>query len=491
MATSVLMTTEGTYPYFKGGVSTWCDQLVRSLPDIAFHIFAVVPSPKQPLSFPLAPNIRSCRPFPLWGTELPGRQEALFSRTFSRRMRTTPEAIEARFVPQFQNVVQALLDPAVASERLAESLLALQDYFDQFDYAKTMASEPAWETFLAGCSRHLPETDRPNLEEATTCMRWVVRYLSVLAVTCPKVDIVHASMAGLCGVPGTLSKLRNGSAYLLTEHGIYLRELYLALSRMPFSYRCRKFLHSLNGALVRMNYHYADCLTSLGEFNRKWQVRIGADPRKILFVPNGVDPELFQPRPERRPERITVVTLARIYRLKGIDTLIKAAAIVHERVPEVRFRILGEVADKPYYDLCRRIAAESGVESVIEWGETATPHQAYNEAHVFVLPSVSEGMPYGVLEAMLSGCPVVATDVGNVADMLNGTGILARPKDPQDLARALLTVLEGPDAAQRRAWLAERARIRGLETYTISKSIGKFRELYEVLKPCGEIYQTV
>ena len=97
----------------------------------------------------------------------------------------------------------------------------------------------------------------------------------------------------------------------------------ISLNRMPFSFRCRKFLHGLNGALVRMNYRYADCVTSLGEFNRKWQVRIGADPQKILFVPNGVDADVFQPRPEKRPERVTVVTLARIYPLKGIDTLLR------------------------------------------------------------------------------------------------------------------------------------------------------------------------
>ena len=82
MATSVLMTTEGTYPYFKGGVSTWCDQLVTKMPDVRFHIFAVVPSPKQPLSYKLPENVASCRPFPLWGTELAGAQDAIVERLF-------------------------------------------------------------------------------------------------------------------------------------------------------------------------------------------------------------------------------------------------------------------------------------------------------------------------------------------------------------------------------------------------------------------------
>ena len=490
MATSVLMTTEGTYPYFKGGVSTWCDQLVTKMPDVRFHIFAVVPSPKQPLSYKLPENVASCRPFPLWGTELAGAQDAIFSRTYSRRLRTTETVIHEQFAAPFAMAVRSFLEPESSPERLAAAFMALQTYFAEFDYAKTMGSPEAWSIFLDGCARWLPRPDRPNLEEATICMRWLLRYLSVVSIPYPEVDVVHASMAGLAGVPGTLSKLRNGSAFLLTEHGIYLRELYVALSRTSNSYRCRKFLHSLNGALVRMNYHYADCVTSLGEFNEKWQIRIGADARKILFVPNGVDPELFQPRPEKRPERVTVVTLARIYPLKGIDVLLNAAAIVTKRVPDVRFLILGEVADKPYYERCLRIVEERALQDVVEWGETSTPYEAYNQAHVFVLSSISEGMPYGVLEAMLSGCPVVATDVGNVADVLSGTGVLAKPKDPEDLARALLTVLDGPEAKPRRDLLASRALHRAREEYTIEKCVTRFENLYETLK-CVETFQTV
>jgi glycosyltransferase involved in cell wall biosynthesis len=489
VATSVLMTTEGTYPYFKGGVSTWCDQLIRHMPHVDYHVFAVVPSPKQPLSFDLPGNVKSCRPFPLWGTELPGRQEAQFSKTYARRLRTTDELVEERFAKPFAVVVRSLIEPDADPEPLARALLELQDYFELYDYAKTMTSPEAWSIFLTGCASCLARAERPNLEEATTCMRWLLRYLSVLAVSYPETDIVHASMAGLAGVPGTLSKLRYRSAFLLTEHGIYLRELYLSLSRMPYSYRCRRFLHGLNGALVRMNYHYADCVTSLGEFNRRWQIRIGADPEKILFVPNGVDSRIFQPREGKRPAQVTVVTLARIYRLKGIDSLLRAAAIVHKRVPEVKFLILGEVADRRYYESCLRIVAENGLENVVEWGETSTPAEAYNAAHVFVLPSISEGMPYSVLEAMLSGCPVVASDVGNVADVLSGTGVLARPKDPEDLARALLHLLDGPDAESRREHLAKRALARARDEYSLGKCIARFDQLYEVLRTCAATYQ--
>ncbi|MBI4876675.1 MAG: GT4 family glycosyltransferase PelF [Acidobacteria bacterium] len=478
--TSVLMTSEGTYPFFKGGVSVWCDQLISSLSDIDFHVFAIVPSPRQPLVYTLPPNVVSCRPFPLWGTELPGPQEAVFFPTYLRRLRTSPSAIRERFVRPFRTVLRCFLVPGSDPEELAEALLDLHVYFGDHDYAETMLSPEAWSAFLDSCSSHLPRQEWLELEEATACMRWLLRYLAIVAVRYPEVDLVHSSMAGLAGVPGVLLKLLHGTPYLLTEHGIYLRELYLMLGRTGYSLRCKRFLLTLNEAIVQMNYHCADAVTSLGEFNRKWQIRLGVDAAKIVFVPNGADPEVFCPR-EPPPLPLTVLTMARIFPLKGIQHLLRAAVRVHARLPRVRFRILGEVADRDYFEQCLQLVQRNGLEEVVEFGETSDAPAAYRQAHVFCLPSVSEGMPYAVLEAMLCGRPVVATDVGNVADVLGGTGLLAKPNDPEDLARMLLRLLDGAAAESLRATLAARALTRARQTYTIRNSADRFGRLYQAL----------
>ena len=491
MALTVLLTTEGTYPYFAGGVSVWCDQLIRRLKNTAFHVLAIVPSPKHPLRFELPANVSSCRPFPLWGTSLPGLQHSRVSDSFQRSLETTEAVIEDRFLPLFREVLRGFLVRGAPVEPLAEALLGLQIYFETYDYPTTMQSEIAWSAFLEACRRWHTGDRQLNLDEATKCMRWLVRYLGILTIPHPRHDVIHASMTGLAGLHGVLAKLRYGTPYLVTEHGIYLRELYLALSRTDYSLNCRRFLLSLNEAIVRTNYRYADVITSLGEFNRDWQLRLGAPASKIVFVPNGVDPLRFRPEPERRPERLTVLTLARCYALKGIDVLLEAAAIVRDRIPEIRFRILGERADPGYYGQCLSIVDKHRLQPNVEWGETSDPARALNEAHVFCLPSISEGMPYSILEAMLSGCPVVATDVGNVASVLSGSGLLARPKDPASLAGALLQLLNAPGAAERRDRLASTALDRVRQHYTADVCARRFEEIYSGMTVCDTTYRAV
>jgi glycosyltransferase involved in cell wall biosynthesis len=242
-------------------------------------------------------------------------------------------------------------------------------------------------------------------------------------------------------------------------------------------------------AVARANYHSADVITTLGQFNTNWQARFGAAPEKIVAAPNGVDPTRFSPG-STRPERPTVLTLARIYPLKGIATLLEAAAIVRRQVPNLRVRVLGEVADAAYFARCEEIVRQHNLADCVEFGVSHTPEKEYRDAHVYCLPSVSEAMPFVVLEAMLSGCPVVASEVGNVADVLAGTGLLARPNDPESLARQLLRLLDGPGAEAQREHLAARALARARQAYTLDRAMKKFDQLYCQVPRWTHEYQT-
>ena len=95
-----------------------------------------------------------------------------------------------------------------------------------------------------------------------------------------------------------------------------------------------------------------------------------------------------------------------------------------------------------------------------------------------MLTSISEGLPYVVLEAMACGRPVVATDVGGVAEGVGDTGILVPPRDPSAVAAACVRLLLRTD--ERRA-LGAAARRRVLEHFTIERCFGTYRSLYEEL----------
>ncbi len=477
---SVLMCSEGTYPFHHGGVSVWCDQLVRGLPDFEFKIFAITNSPNSKPVYSLPLNVTGTRPVALWGTQEPGCQGATFAEIYQRKARTTSGVVQKEFLESFYHAADCIVDSTRPPECFAKALLDLHLYFKHFDFAKTMTSPEAWDVFLRVCERSFPGGEELTIHDATTCMRWMQRYLGVLAVPLPRTDITHGSMSGLSSVPGVLNKFLNGTPFILTEHGIFMRELYLSLMRVGQSNACRRFLLAFNEAIVRMNYHYADVVTALGTFNKSWQIELGAAESKVRITPNGTDPERFYAPFRSRKERLVVVTMARIYPLKGIEFLLRAAAKIKPRTSTVLFRILGEVADEEYFQGCRTFITENGLEDMVEFGDTKVPAAALRDADVFCLPSVSEGMPYSILEAMFSGLPVVATDVGNISEMLGGTGIVVPPADPEALARALLSLVDNPETAyHQRLALGEAAQKRAHSLYTTKQAVGRFKDIYQ------------
>ena len=88
---SVLLSTEGTYHYHRGGVSTWCHALTNELPDIDFTVLAITMHPYLESRYTLAPNIRDVITVPLWGTEDPAEygHHASFPVYLQRRWSTT------------------------------------------------------------------------------------------------------------------------------------------------------------------------------------------------------------------------------------------------------------------------------------------------------------------------------------------------------------------------------------------------------------------
>ena len=471
----ILLTTEGTYPHSHGGVSVWCDQLIRQLPDRDFHVLSIVNSPSCQPVFKLPANVASLIPVAQWGTEEAGWIPEPFSAAYRRKANRDTVAFERIFLPAFEAAsLQLFAGQACDPSELARALLAMHVYFRDHDYHSAFASIRTWRIFL----RQAYLQPQPlSMLDATNCMRWLTRFLGILATPLPEVDVVHASMAGLAGIPGVLLHREHGVPFVLSEHGVYLREVYLSLARSPYPDGCRRFLMGFYHAIARANYQAAETITTLGRFNARWQERFGAEARRMVLTPNGVDPARFRPEGPKAA-RPTILTLARIYPLKGITTLLEAAAVVRAQVPNLRVRILGEKADLAYFARCQEIVHRHGLEGCVEFAETTTPEVEYRTAHVYCLPSISEAMPFVILEAMLSGCPVVATEVGNVSDMLEGTGLLARPNDPASLAAQLVRLLAGPGAEAERLALAARARERALNTYTLERAMKKFDEIY-------------
>ncbi len=190
---------------------------------------------------------------------------------------------------------------------------------------------------------------------------------------------------------------------------------------------------------------------------------------RITVIGNGVDTTLFHPPEDRArasdsSRAVRLITVAQCIRRKGLHHLIR---VLGERPEAVRNSLRLDVyGTGPEQDRLRRQAGQAGLSATFHGIATRdTLASAYREADLFVLPSMAEGCPLAVLEAMACGLPVIATSVGELPSLIEDhrNGLLVPPGDLRALKTALVQLLQHPDqrrhlggaarkTAERHAW---------------------------------------
>jgi polysaccharide biosynthesis protein PelF len=484
---SVLLATEGTYPFARGGVSTWCDRLTHGLPDIDFSLLAVVTNPFEKLKYELAPNVQSVMKVPQWGMLQPAEysHHKPASTVLAHLWNTTASVIAETFQPLFARFLACIFSSEGNPGELGSLLLEMQAYFQLHDYAATMNSSCAWDVFREAISAATDSrpggTENPSFGELKQAYRLMYHLLTVLHFPIPRADVTHSSAASFCGIPCILAKLVDGTPYLLTEHGVYLREQYLNLRNYIKSFFVRWFLYRLVQTVVELNYYFADQISPVCAYNTRWEQRLGVPAGRIKVIHNGVNPEKFYRR-EREPRaRPLVSTVGLIYPLKGQLDLISASALLKLKYPDIEVRFYGNVTDTSYFDACKKSVADLKVENNITFaGPTAEPWNVYSNADVVAFTSISEAFPYVVVEAMMCGAAIVASDVGGISEALADCGLLVPAKSPSHMANAISFLLDNEAERER---LGRLARARALQYFTEERFLEVYRNTYSNLAP--------
>lgn len=209
----------------------------------------------------------------------------------------------------------------------------------------------------------------------------------------------------------------------------------------------------------------------------------GLSPASIPIFPLGIDVDAFAapctPRAEVRAqlglplEAPLVLYVARLVDEKRPLLFLEVAAEVHRRRPETVFALVG---GGPLLGPCRARAGELGIDGVVAVpGFVEDLPSAYHASDVFLSTSRYEGFGLAIAEAMASGLPVVATDVGGVADVVGDAGVLERSPSPERLADHVTALL---DDAVERARLGRRGRNRAVEVLDVRRSVRSFEDLY-------------
>lgn len=299
-----------------------------------------------------------------------------------------------------------------------------------------------------------------------------------------KVDVIHASSNGPSALLALAQSWRHGTPILLTEHGIYLRERYMALHSAKVSWPVRRAVTAFLRRLCQVVHAQAHMVLPVNQFNARWERKLGAAPERIHTIPNGVDPLTFQPVTSE-PDLPTISFVGRIDPLKDLETLLAAFALVRERIPNAQLRIFGPTPaeNAPYKARLVELASTLNVTDAVHWeGPSKGSRPAIEAGHVVALSSISEGLPFTLIESMMCGRATVNTDVGGVAECLDErqtTGMLVAARDHTAFAAACVTLLSDH---RLRSAMGLAARQRALSNFTLERCLNSYRAAYSAAR---------
>jgi glycosyltransferase involved in cell wall biosynthesis len=290
-------------------------------------------------------------------------------------------------------------------------------------------------------------------------------------------DIVHTHTAKAGFVGRLAARLAGVPIILHTYHGHVLHGYYSPLKTWLLR-RMEQALGCFSDGIIAVSEQVKQDLVSYGV----------ASPEKITVIPLGFNLQSFldceKYRGEFRRElglnngARLIGIVGRIFPIKNHRLFLDSAAQVASEEPDSRFVIVGDGALRPEME---RRARELGIaHKVIFTGWRRDLPRIYADLNALVISSDNEGTPVSVIEAMASGVPVVGTNVGGVSDLITDgkTGYLVPPRDPGELAKAVLRLIRRAETA---SYMSQTARAMVIQRYTVQRLIFDMEALYRNL----------
>lgn len=423
----VTLLLEGTYPYIKGGVSSWVHQLVSRLPQWRFAAVFLGSRPQDygGIQYPLPDNLAALTTLYLFDeTGRPGAR----ARVKAPRLPTDTTALYARL-----------------HESLRAGTAEVPDFIGHFAAGHPLSEEaflhgePAWTYITEAYEAHATEPSFVDYFWTVRNLHRPIWALSRATPQLPRSRLFLSPSTGFAGLLGVLGAQAQQRPLVLMEHGIYTKERRIDLmnanwindARSPLqgdatevSHLRELWIHFFQ-ILGRLAYRHADPIISLFETARQQQLRDGADPARTRIIPNGVDVERLRRlrRAPGTPPPPVICLLGRVVRIKDIKTFIRAAHALRQRLPGAQAWIVGpEDEDPEYCRECRELAQALGLGEALRFFGFRRIEEVLPDIGVLVLSSISEGLPLSVLEGFAAGLPCVTTEVGACTDLVYGRG---------------------------------------------------------------------
>lgn len=228
--------------------------------------------------------------------------------------------------------------------------------------------------------------------------------------------------------------------------------------------------------------HFSNLIIVNSHAGRNYHLAHGFPDSKMIVIPNGIDTEKYQPKPELRAkvraewdiatEAVLIGRIGRLDPMKDYPTFLKAAALFYNKRKDARFVCVGSGTNH-YLDELLQLAEQLGISEQVIWaGSRSDMLAVYSALDIGCSSSYGEGFPNVIGEAMACGIPCVVTDVGDSAWIVGDTGIVVPPQDPKALAEGWLSCLER-DMTE----MAQKARMRILENFSVKHLVHQTTEV--------------
>ena len=499
MTADICILVEGAYPYVTGGVSSWLHALLSNLPEFTFAVvhLGARPEPGRTPRYRLPPNVVSLQ-------ELFMHDQGWLHQ---------PDA-----APRSSLVWHCLEEfhQALAAGQPGDAAGLLRRLSAHHPHGLSVSdlvhAPESWDLLVERYRDRAP--DSSLIDFFWTFRATHLPLFSLLQAQLPRARLYHTVSAGYTGFLAGLAKIRTGAPLLLTEHGIYTREREIELAQSEWIYKPQQAGHQLDQRLgfyqqwwlnmfrfmARLTYDYADRIISITAVNQRYQMQGGADPGKMLVIPNGVDVNRFAHLRQSAPratDRFVVGFVGRVVPIKDVKTFLRAIKIASCVIPDLLVYIVGPTDEEPDYCAeCRRLVDMLNLSPIVQFTGAADVREYYRQVDVVVLTSLSEGQPLVILEANGAGIPVVATEVGACRELLTGvtpedqalgpSGLLTPAASPQETAQALIQLWRDQE---RRHQMGRAGQERVRRFYHQDTLYAAYRGLYQqflAASPIGE-----
>ena len=456
---------EGSYPYVRGGVSSWVDTFIRNLPQHEFLLWTIGDTEAKRGKY---------------GYDLPGNvsfiQENFLESALKVRMN---DGTNLRFSSSERKMLKELI---TCKRSDWPELLNLVEQKSS-NPVELLISEAMLDIIKEFALEEHPSVGFLDLFWTIRSMFLPVFYL--MQQPMPEATLYHSLSTGYGGLMGALAGQRKNRPFILSEHGIYTREREeeILLSEW-IDPAFRPLWIGFFSSISRFCYQSASQVTSLFGDASKIQQEMGCPPEKCAVVANGIRVKDFTGVAPKEPDGwIDIGAIVRIAPIKDIKTLIYAFSNLKHELPNVRLHILGPIDDEEYYQECLSIIRLYDVKDIIFTGVVDTA--SYMAKLDFTtLTSISEGQPYAIIESMAAGRPVAATNVGSCRELIEGApgdtfgpaGICVPPMHQSELLHAFLELCQNP--TQRRE-MGESGRRRAAAYYDLDRTLSSYVDVYE------------